>query len=237
MGKADLHIHTASSDGTYANTTLLDGLVAAEIDIVAITDHDTMKGVQKIQDEVRVRKLPIEVIAGQEVTSREGHIVGLFLTERVRPRQSAADTVAAIHAQKGLAVLAHPERHAGEGLSMRLLDTLPFDGLEVGGLFDWSEEYIHKWRVRNSSKWHIAEIGSTDSHTTHFFGRGYTEFPGKTAHDLRRAIERRLTRAVYHPFTSYEKWAIRFTYARHTSPQYLLGGAWEVLVDLLKGRW
>lgn len=236
MERADLHIHSCASDGTYHDSELLEGLVENGITVAAITDHDKIAGAHAIAQRAKQRDLPIEIIIGEEITSREGHIVGIFLNERIRPKMSAKETLEAIHAQGGLAILAHPERHISGQRAITLLEALPFDGLEIGSLFDYREHYIARWRNANRKQWKLAEIASSDAHTKHFFGRAYTEFPGSGAHDLRQAIKRRLTRPVYHPFTNAEKWAIRFTYARHTSPYYLLGGAIEIIEDLFKGR-
>src|SRR5207302_1941605 len=50
----------------------------------------------------------LQVVIGEEVSSRDGHIVGLFVERRIRPGMSAAATVDAIHDQGGVAVAVHP---------------------------------------------------------------------------------------------------------------------------------
>ena len=49
-----------------------------------------------------------ELVVGEEVTTRSGHVVGLFLREPIPAFRSVAETVERIHAQGGLAVAAHP---------------------------------------------------------------------------------------------------------------------------------
>ncbi len=59
------------------------------LDVIAITDHDTIAGALEAQQS-RGAPLPrVEIIVGEEVSTRDGHVVGLFLTERIAPRMSA----------------------------------------------------------------------------------------------------------------------------------------------------
>ena len=63
---------------------------------------------------------------GEEVTTRNGHLVGLFMTKRIRPWGSIARRIARIHEQGGLAIVAHPlvpyPLCASERTIRRLLD-------------------------------------------------------------------------------------------------------------------
>ncbi len=109
VGKADLHLHTTYSDGAITVRALLDRVATrGELAVVAITDHDTIAGAEAAQQLAQRERYPVEVIVGEEVTTRQGHIVGLFLREAIPPGQSAVDTVAAIHRQGGLAFAPHP---------------------------------------------------------------------------------------------------------------------------------
>ena len=111
QGRADLHIHTCHSDGTASvRETLEYASMHTGLDVIAITDHDTIDGA--IEAAALAKLYRVEVVVGEEITSREGHVLGLFLTSRVPPRLSALETVAAVHAQGGLAIAAHPFLHA-----------------------------------------------------------------------------------------------------------------------------
>jgi len=76
--------------------------------VIAITDHDTIEGALRAADLAASRPDGPAVIVGEEVSSLQGHILGLFLEKRVRPGMSAAATLEAIHDQAGVAVAAHP---------------------------------------------------------------------------------------------------------------------------------
>src|SRR5207245_8497993 len=133
-------------------------------------------------------------------SSRHGHVVGLFLEKRVRPGQSAAATVAAIHEQGGIAFAAHPfwrtqsqARRGVHGVGWQAAD-LDFDAIEVENStpgFYLFNQMAH--RVSEASA--KSEVGNSDAHILDAIGRAYTAFPGRTAADLRLAIERRRTRA------------------------------------------
>src|SRR5207237_1568754 len=108
LGRADLHMHTTFSDGWPSPTELVDHVSRrTDLDVIAVTDHDTIEGALRAADRAGSRRR-LQVIVGEEVSSRDGHILALFLERRIRPGMSAAATVNAIHEQGGLAVAAHP---------------------------------------------------------------------------------------------------------------------------------
>lgn len=75
----DLHTHTTASDGSMAPAVLVRHAYESGLAAVAITDHDTMEGVEQALEEGR--KLGIEVIAGIEVSvdfTPEMHLLGYF---------------------------------------------------------------------------------------------------------------------------------------------------------------
>ena len=101
----DLHLHTEFS---FDCDTPLAGIeahcLAKGLTGIAVTDHDTIEGALRLRDRVKA----LRIIIGEEITTRDGDVVGLFLRERVAPKRSARETIAAIHAQGGLAYLPHP---------------------------------------------------------------------------------------------------------------------------------
>ena len=88
-GRADLHMHTTSSDGWPTPQELVGHARRAGLDVVAVTDHDTIEGALRAADHA-ARWSRFHVIVGEEISSRNGHIVGLFLERRIRPGMSAA---------------------------------------------------------------------------------------------------------------------------------------------------
>src|ERR1041385_7118057 len=102
-------MHTSCSDGWPSPGAVVDHVtMLGGLDVIAVTDHDTIEGALRARECAARRPDAPHVIVGEEVSSRHGHILGLFLEKRVRPGLSAAATIAAIHDQGGLAVAAHP---------------------------------------------------------------------------------------------------------------------------------
>lgn len=77
MAKADLHIHTLESDGNMSPVDVIRLAQKHGLEIISITDHDTIKGYIKARD--TARKLGIRLIPGVEITSdfngRECHLL------------------------------------------------------------------------------------------------------------------------------------------------------------------
>jgi len=199
-GRADLHMHTTFSDGWPEPHELVDRARSARLDVIAVTDHDTIEGALRAAECCGSRR-GLEVIIGEEVSSRDGHIVGLFLERRIRPGMSAAATVHAIHDQGGLAVAVHPfwrtqRRSRGgpvHGVGW-LAAELDFDAVEVENAtpgFYLFNQLARRLNTGLSS----AELGGSDAHILDAVGRAYTEFPGRTAKALRSAIEQAKTSA------------------------------------------
>ncbi len=78
--RADLHMHTTSSDGTFTPTELVNHAKMRNIDIIAITDHDTVEGIEEAIEAAKA--VNIRVIPGIELsTTYNGeniHIIGYF---------------------------------------------------------------------------------------------------------------------------------------------------------------
>jgi predicted metal-dependent phosphoesterase TrpH len=200
MHKADTHIHTTYSDGAATPEALLDYIVACtDLRVIAVTDHDTAEGGLAAQAYARQRRLPLDVIVGQEVTTDEGDIVALFVHKSLPAYHAARAAVQAIHAQGGLAIAVHPfSAWATLGKMTgvaRLLTQLPLDGVEVRNGFPTNSlsNWLTLWTNRRGPR--HAELGGSDSHVPHTAGQAFTWFPGSSAADLRRAILARRTRA------------------------------------------
>lgn len=194
--RADLHMHTNFSDGWPSPTALVDHVAAhTDLKVIAVTDHDTIEGALRAAER-SAKTGRIEVVVGEEVSSRDGHILGLFLERRVRPGMTAAATLHAIHDQGGLAVAPHPfwrtHRTVRNGGAVHgvgwLAAELEFDAIEVENAtpgFYVFNRMAHRLNLGLGA----TETGSSDAHILDAVGRAYTEFRGRTAADLRKALE------------------------------------------------
>lgn len=127
--KTLLHVHTDYSfDSNITLSDLSTFLTANDFSCVSVTDHDTIEGALRMR-----RESDLNVIVGEEVTTREGHLIGLFLEEHIRPGMSARDTAKAIKEQGGVVLLPHPFVKAfGCGIGQRSWDIVHLvDAVEI----------------------------------------------------------------------------------------------------------
>tara|TARA_Y100000588_G_scaffold238010_1_gene251724 strand:+ start:178 stop:912 length:735 start_codon:yes stop_codon:yes gene_type:complete len=196
VGKADLHIHTRISDGMASVETILNSVEqAGELDVIAITDHEDVRGGLEAQELAAKRGLQVEVVPGAEVTTRHGHLLALFI-ERTPPIfRSVEATIEAVHAQGGIAIAAHPMSWLTRSLSQRTIDRVVAKG-EKGVMFDAIEANpspagqvtAHRTKERNKTLWQLPMCGGSDCHHLPQLGTGWTEFDGGTAEELRKAL-------------------------------------------------
>ena len=203
MGKADLHLHTDFSDGLHSPRQVVQAASKAGLQIIAVTDHDTMEGAFRAREySLRRPDLGIQVILGEEVSTQNGHVIGLFLNQFIPARLSAKRTVELIHRQGGIAVLAHPFHFytgtAGEHpRAVELLSEIPFDGMETVNHGDALSFWSNRKAAKIIGRHRLAPIGCSDAHNSRFIGMAYTEFQGLHPEDLKASILARRTQARY----------------------------------------
>jgi predicted metal-dependent phosphoesterase TrpH len=201
MSRADPHCHTFSSDGMVTPAQLVAAAVGAKLDLIAVTDHDTMDAVKEAQQ--RGEEAGILVVAGQEVTTRppaQTHVMGWFLSRPIKRGMSLEDTVDAIHDQGGLAIVPHPFMPVyfasiQPAVLRRLIETHPVDGIEMAFTAP-----IGRRRRRELDAFYAANrerlgaaVGGSDCHFgVHDIGLAVTEYDG----DFRHAVIEHATRAV-----------------------------------------
>lgn len=93
---ADLHLHTTASDGDHTPSQLVHFGRNANLDVIAITDHDTCAGYAAALDTLRAFGVPRpEVVCGVEVSAEfegaEVHILGLFVDPADPPLRAALE--------------------------------------------------------------------------------------------------------------------------------------------------
>ena len=214
-GKADLHIHSLASDGTSSVSEILEHVEGrTDLDVIAITDHERIDAAVAARAMALARGLRVQVIVGEEITTRGGHLLGLFLERRIRPFQSLPASIAQVHEQGGIAIIAHPlvpyPLCASARTIRRLLeDPDPIHHPDAIEAFNPTTAAM-RWQARIPpfvDEIGLAGVGDSDAHRADDIGQGYTSFPGRTPDDLRAAIASRAT--TWHG-TSYP-WRSQFT--------------------------
>ncbi len=131
MKQIDLHTHSNASDGSCTPTEVMEAAAAAGLAAVALTDHDTMKGIPEALE--TAKKLNIECIPGIELSAvyggdREIHIVGLFLDPKDPLLAQRLDAFQQIREERNLRMIAKMQA-AGVDISMKKLRALEGDAV------------------------------------------------------------------------------------------------------------
>lgn len=204
-GKADLHVHTASGDGMASPRQILDYVEAeTDLDVIAVTDHDDLRGALEAREVCARGRYRFQVITGMEVTAVEGHIIALWVEEPLPSLRPVDEVLEAVHHQGGIAVAAHPLSWLTRSLGQKTLDRLVassrngvyLDAMETANQAPGSRLGLRKAAALNRERYHLAEVGGSDAHFLKAIGSAYTEFPGHSADDLRRSILERSCHGV-----------------------------------------
>src|SRR5579859_424339 len=200
-GKADLHMHSTYSDGSGTIEQILDHVQHnTNLDVIALTDHDVIEGALRARDLWSQGSYRFDFVVGEEVTTKEGHLLGLYIEKRIPHGLSMERSIDLIHEQGGLAVIAHPlHRFFRHSCQREVMDRIHaskdvwFDGIET-----WNASfcgiYANQVAMRvNREIYRLPELGNSDSHTLNAIGFGVTWFEGKTAQDVRTTIESGMT--------------------------------------------
>lgn len=164
--KLDLHVHSQRSpDGVMTIEEIVSLAKGRGLDGVAVCDHD-----RALVDPPRFDDFLL--IPGVEVSTRLGHLLGLFITGPVETKDFF-EAVDIIHGQGGLAVLAHPFEHSRDGA--RLAPAVPLlDGVEV-----WNSRADRKLHDANALAASFAQVcrlapfGGSDAHCPQEVGNGF----------------------------------------------------------------
>jgi PHP domain len=195
---ADPHCHTLASDGMVTPRQLVDAAVQAHVDLIAVVDHDTMDAVKETQAYAESKGLV--VVAGQEITTRwpaQTHVLGWFLEKPVARSMTLEDTVDAIHAQGGLAIIPHPFMPTyfasiQPGMLSRLLEKHAVDGIELiftAPIGSRRKKTLDDFYAANRERLGAA-VGGSDCHFgAHDMASVVTRYDG----DFRTALAQRTT--------------------------------------------
>lgn len=208
MGTADLHVHTSLGDGLPDLPELLAyAEEQTDLDVIAVTEHEHVEAALRLRDLHARGRYRVEVVVGAEITTLEGHLLALFIEEPIPSLRPLARTIDLIHKQGGLCIIPHPlsyltrsiGRNGIERILSRRADGLWFDGIELANPSPAGRATGARARALNEARFGLAEIGGSDAHFLASVGCGRTVFPGRSAADLRAAIQAGTTRTALLP--------------------------------------
>jgi len=203
MGLSDLHIHSIHSwDGTATLSAILKYTAEeTKLNVIAITDHDEIIGALKAEQ--IAHNYGIEVVTGSEVSTADGHLLALYIREKIPAGMPLVETVRYVGELGGICIAAHPMAAGAHSLSAdTIIKALRIPeiarilvGIEAinGGLFHQSSNFLATILAELLP---VASVANSDSHVLQTIGYGMTEFEGNTAMDLRVALENHQTKAI-----------------------------------------
>ena len=169
---ADLHVHSrASLDGRSSVEALIETARTRGLSAITVSDHDLCTPLPDCKD--------LFLIPGVEITSANGHILGLFLDAPIDfaalgKFPPPAQAIAAIHASGGLAVLAHP--FAPHKLAPEEIARLGFDAIETANARAMLKPGANEKARLLSQELSLPGTGGSDAHCAKELGGCVTEF-------------------------------------------------------------
>jgi predicted metal-dependent phosphoesterase TrpH len=175
--RVDCQLHTVwSGDSTTTLDQLAIRVAAVGLDVVCITDHHTIEGARLAVE----RGIGARVVVGEEVRTRSGELIGLFLSERIPYVLPAEEVAARIRDQGGLVYAPHPLDRHRRGVGERGLADLA-----AGGCLDVVEVFNAKTREAGDNELAAAAArrlglpggAGSDAHDPEGLGAAYLEMP------------------------------------------------------------
>lgn len=191
---ADFHIHTRfSRDSRLSEVDFIARAVERGLTHVAITNHNNVEGAIAVRDKVAELGMAdrLHVIAGEEVSTADGEVVGLFLHTTIPRGLSADETADEIHRQGGLVSIPHaydPFRrsHIREAPLIALAEAGKIDMIEV---FNCRVTFQrHNQRAAElAARYGIPGIAASDTHSGMEVAMAFNAMPAFDSADALRA--------------------------------------------------
>jgi predicted metal-dependent phosphoesterase TrpH len=171
MLDCDLHVHTNfSKDGESSVEEILIRAEEVGLDVIAITDHDSIEGAKK----ALLYNTSVLVIPGIEVTTRQGHLLVLGVTELIPSGLDVIDTVEIARKRGALLILPHPYHVWRHGVARRKkVGMAAVDAVET-----FNSRYIvgsaNQKAARIAKRLGKPCVAGSDAHHARFVGFGRT---------------------------------------------------------------
>ena len=190
-------MHTIYSyDGTAPVPAVLARAAQIGLDVIAITDHDEIRGALQAFD--LAPEFDMEVIPGIEITTAQGDLLALFVTEKIEPGLSLIETLLKVGEAGGIGIAPHP---MARGIGMKSLSRASIaQALEhpdasriLIGIETYNATALDRETNQHAEELaeeypRLARVGNSDAHTLQAIGLGTTEFPGFSAAHLLDAL-------------------------------------------------
>jgi len=164
--KIDFHVHTCySRDSSITLKEVVAYSKKRGLDGVAITDHNTVKGALKLKTH------DIIVVPGIEVSTLNGHLLGINVTTPIPAKLSIEETIQRIHDAGGIAVAPHPTAFYKSPPSRSVSS---YDAVEVMNASSVPFSVLTYFDKRFADSLGLPQTGGSDSHYAPEIGSAYT---------------------------------------------------------------
>ena len=173
MLKIDLHVHTNRSRDSLTDLKTAARVAALKgLDGIAVTDHDNVLG---SPSGVRVGANSIAIIPGVEVSTRQGHLLALGVTDQLAPKRDLEETIDEVRRMGGVAIASHPYRMFSHSIPPRELRVSRLDAIEVlnSSYFPFSMLVAKSEKLAEELK--LPKTAGSDSHMPESVGNAYTK--------------------------------------------------------------
>jgi hypothetical protein len=165
----DFHVHSFPGDGALAPWAIAREARRRRLDVFALTNHNANWSWRLARALDRTdRTAGVLMLPGDEVTGVGFHVAAVGIDRPVDWRGSIEDVAAAIHAQGGVAIGAHPVgvfRKTFDAKAYRALDGIEAAHPEMFGSERLGRDFAEVYRDAVAAHPSIAAIGSSDFHT------------------------------------------------------------------------
>jgi len=165
--KIDFHVHTCySKDSSITLEQVICFAKKRGLDGVAVTDHNTVRGVLKLK---KTKK--ILVIPGIEVSTLQGHLLGINVTTPIPAKLTMEQSIQKIHEAGGIAIAAHPTAFYKSPATRKVKS---YDAIEVMNASSVPFSVLTHYSRKFAEKLNLPQTGGSDSHYAPEIGAAYT---------------------------------------------------------------
>lgn len=211
--KIDLHTHSdLSYDGGITAEEYQAFLQSGKLTHIAVTDHNEIKRALELR-----KALGPQIIVGEEIKTKEGEIIGLFLKSRIKPNMSFEKTLDAIHKQGGITYIPHPFdiRRSGAGrkvLTQNIAKIDIIEGFNARAITPRANKKAQTFAEVNG----LRVAAGSDSHSVWELGKTYIQF------EMNATKKLNLTKTILLRETE-KPWLVK----KYVSPRGFIAPAWN----------
>jgi predicted metal-dependent phosphoesterase TrpH len=169
--RVDLHLHSNySHDGQSSLEDLIQRCAEVGLDRIALTDHNTVEGALALAE-----LAPELAIVGEEAKTREGEVIGLFITRRLPPYLRPEEVMDLVHEMGGLTYIPHPlDRHRANFRLERIIELA--DRIDIIETYNaWCEPPENQAAARLALELEKVAATGSDAHAAQELGRSWME--------------------------------------------------------------